>query len=258
MAVGVAAFAWGQKGHDVTAAIAEAHLTPATQKAVAEVLDGMSPVYWANWLDNASHTPEYAYSKTWHYKNVDAGKTYFTQPAAPDGDVVTAIRYNIGILADSTRGHDEHALAMKMLVHLVGDMHQPMHMGHATDYGGNRIKVKYFGREKNLHSVWDTDLLESSHQWSYSEWRDQLDRLDEGERVVAVSGNLDDWAQRCVEIASDIYDKTPDGSSLSYNQVAHWAPVIERQLVLAGNRLAHILNSIYDPGYGYRKEPSSF
>ena len=75
MAVGVAAFAWGQKGHDVTAAIAEAHLTPATQKAVAEVLDGMSPVYWANWLDNASHTPEYAYSKTWHYKNVDAGKT---------------------------------------------------------------------------------------------------------------------------------------------------------------------------------------
>jgi len=76
--------------------------------------------------------------------------------------------------------------------------------------------------------------------------------------VVAVSGNLDDWAQRCVEIASDIYDKTPDGSSLSYNQVAHWAPVIERQLVLAGNRLAHILNSIYDPGYGYRKEPSSF
>lgn len=256
--VAVAAMAWGQKGHDVTAAIAEAHLTPATQAAVTEVLDGMSPVYWANWLDNASHTPDYAYSKTWHYKNVDADKTYFTQPAAPDGDVVTAIRYNIGILSDPAKSHEEQALAMKMLVHLVGDMHQPMHLGHATDLGGNRVKVKYFGRDKNLHSIWDTDLLESAHRWSYTEWREQLDRLGEGERAVVLSGNLDDWAQRTVDIAGEIYEKTPEGSSLSYNQVAQWAPVIERQLVMGGNRLAHILNSIYDPGYEHRKDPASF
>ena len=55
--------AWGQKGHDVTAYIAEQHFTPATAEAVADILDGMSPVYWANWLDNASHTPEYAYPR---------------------------------------------------------------------------------------------------------------------------------------------------------------------------------------------------
>lgn len=249
MAVGVAAFAWGQKGHDVTAAIAEAHLTPATQKAVAEVLDGMSPVYWANWLDNASHTPEYAYSKTWHYKNVDAGKTYFTQPAAPDGDVVTAIRYNIGILADSTRGHDEHALAMKMLVHLVGDMHQPMHMGHATDLGGNRIKVRFFGRETNLHSVWDSNIAESGHKWSFSEWRDQIDRVKADEAEAIVAGSIDDWAKETANQATAIYMTTKPGDNLSYNEVSYWTPVIETQFLRGGLRLAHVLNMIYDPAY---------
>ena len=66
------AFGWGQKGHDATAYIAEQHLTDATKAALDSILEGKSIVYWANWLDNASHTPEYAYTKTWHYKNVDA------------------------------------------------------------------------------------------------------------------------------------------------------------------------------------------
>lgn len=258
IATTISAFAWGQKGHDVTACIAENHLTPPTRAAVSQVLDGKSPVYWANWLDNASHTKEYAYSKTWHYKNVDADKTYLTQPVAPDGDVVTAIRYNIGVLSDPAKPHDQQALAMKMLIHLVGDMHQPMHMGHATDLGGNRVKVRYFGRDTNLHSIWDTNLLESAHRWSYTEWQQQLDRLDPGAAVVAVGGNLDDWASKNVDIATRIYERTPEGSNLSYDQVAEWTPVIEEQLVLGGYRLAHILNSIYDPTYANRKAPAEF
>ncbi|MDE6782391.1 MAG: S1/P1 Nuclease, partial [Paramuribaculum sp.] len=76
LAVALSSWAWSQKGHDVTAYIAEKHLTPATAAAVDSILDGMSMVYWANWLDNASHTPEYAYTKTWHYKNVNEGVRY--------------------------------------------------------------------------------------------------------------------------------------------------------------------------------------
>ena len=70
-AVALSAAAWSQKGHDVVAHIAERHLTPSTQAAVDSLLEGRHLVYWANWLDNASHTPEYAYTKTWHYRNVD-------------------------------------------------------------------------------------------------------------------------------------------------------------------------------------------
>ena len=83
--------AWGQKGHDVTCEIAERHLDRGARKAVRRLLQGKSMVYWSNWLDNASHTPEYAYTKTWHYKNIDAGVAYEDAELEPNGDVVTAI-----------------------------------------------------------------------------------------------------------------------------------------------------------------------
>lgn len=247
------AMAWGQKGHDVTAHIAERHLTPATQAAIDSLLDGKSIVYWANWLDNASHTVDYAHTKTWHYRNVDADKNYNTMPANPNGDVTTGIRYCIRVAADTAQTTDNRALALKMLVHLVGDLHQPMHMGHATDLGGNRVKVKYFGRESNLHSIWDSSLLESAHKWSYTEWADQLDRLDQMQEITILSGNIDDWAIRNVDNAATIYKATPDGSSLSYNDVALWSPLIEDSLLQGGLRLAHILNSIFDPTYPHRR-----
>ena len=90
LASALSAMAWSQKGHDTVAYIAECHLTKAAADSVAYILDGMSPVYWANWLDNASHTPDYAYTKTWHYKNVDEGVPYDNAPLNPKGDVVTA------------------------------------------------------------------------------------------------------------------------------------------------------------------------
>ena len=250
---------WGQKGHDVAANIAERHLTPATAAAVDSIFQGKSLVYWANWLDNASHTPAYAYSKTWHYLNVDADQTYETMPKNPQGDVVDAIRYNIGVLGDTTNNDPAaKALALKMLVHCVGDMHQPLHMGRKTDLGGNRVKVKYFGRDTNLHSIWDGSLVESAHKWSYSEWADQVDRLPAGQQVLLLSGNIDDWAKATHDIATEAYKEIPEGYNVSYNDVARWAPVIEDQLLRGGLRLAHILNSIFDPAYANAKPLTEF
>ncbi len=253
MVFAIAAFGWGQKGHDVTAYIAEQHLTPATAAAVAEILEGKSPVYWANWLDNASHTPAYATTKTWHYKNVDKGVRYEEAPANPAGDVTTAIKAQIETLSNPASTAAERNLAMKILVHVVGDLHQPMHMGHATDLGGNRVRLKYFGRDNNLHSIWDTNLVESAHKWSYTEWQQQLDRLTPEQQAAVIAGSVDDWAKECVTIADRVYTAMPEGSSISYNEVATWAPVIEQQLLNGGLRLAHILNSIYDPQYAANK-----
>jgi hypothetical protein len=251
-------FCWGQKGHDVTVHIAERHLTPAAQAAVDSLFDGRSPVYWANWLDNASHTADYAYTKTWHYLNVDADKSYSTMPKNPNGDIVSGIRYSIRVLADSAQTRENRALALKMLVHFLGDLHQPLHMGHATDLGGNTVKVKYFGRDTNLHTVWDTNLVESAHNWSYTEWADQLDRLPLAQQLLLLSGNVDDWAQKSLLTTADVYAAIPAGTNLSYNDVARWAPVIEDALLTGGLRLAHILNSLFDPTYAYRRLPASF
>lgn len=245
----IAAFGWGQKGHDTVAFIAENHLTETTRAAVDSILDGKSPVYWANWLDNASHTPEYAYTKTWHYKNVDADRTYDDMPANPAGDAVTAIKQQIEKLSDLATTKADAALALKILIHVTGDMHQPMHMGHATDLGGNRVKLKYFNRDKNLHGIWDTDLLESAHRWSYTEWQQQLDRLNDVDEALTVQGSVDDWARETMEITRRCYDFFQPGINVSYNQIAYWAPTIEQQLLRGGLRLAHLLNTIYDPDY---------
>lgn len=241
--------AWGQKGHDVTAYIAEQHLTPTAAKAIDSIFEGKSIVYWSNWLDNASHQPEMAYSKTWHYKNVDKGVRYEEAPANPAGDAVTAIKAQYETLINPDTPLPAAQLALKILVHVTGDLHMPLHMGHATDLGGNRIKVKYFGSEKNLHSVWDSSLPESAHKWSYSEWQQQIDRLPADKQKEIISGTVDDWAKETIQIADDVYTYFPQGCFISYNDVARWTPVIEEQFLYGGLRLAHLLNSIFDPEY---------
>lgn len=243
------AWAWGQKGHDVTAYIAEQHLTPTAKAAVESILDGRSIIYWANWLDNASHQRPLAYTKTWHYKNIYEGVRYEEAPANPAGDAVTAIKSRIEILNNPESSLEERQLALKILIHVVGDIHMPLHMGHATDLGGNRIKVKFFNRENNLHSVWDSSLPESAHKWSYTEWQQQIDRANPALQTEIISGTVDDWAKETVAIASDVYTYFQPGANISYNDIARWTPTIEQQFLRGGLRLAYLLNTIFDPGY---------
>lgn len=252
----LSAFAWGQKGHDTVANIAERHFTEATADSVSRLLEGKSPVYWANWLDNASHTPEYAYSKTWHYKNIDADQQYDEVEPFESGDVITALRANIAVLADPTAADNRKALALKMVIHLVGDMHQPMHMGHKSDLGGNRTQVRFFNSGTNLHTVWDTRLPEAAHAWTYTEWSDQLDRLNPEQTAAVEAGNLDDWAKESWQLATAIYEAFPTGSQISYNEIAEWTPTVEQQLLHGGIRLAAILNAIFDPADS--RNPSEF
>lgn len=248
--VAATAFGWGQKGHDTVAFIAENHLTPTSAEAVSELLDGKSIVYWANWLDNASHTPEYAYSKTWHYKNIDVDVDFESAPNIPEGNIIDAIKEQSYILSDSTASKESRQLALKMVVHLLGDLHQPMHMGHASDRGGNSWSVKYFGRDNNIHSVWDSSLPESAHKWSYTEWQNQIDRATPAEQAEILSeGTPEKWGKETYEICSKVYDSTPEGTKISYDYIAEWTPVIEQQFLRGGLRLADVLNSIFDPEY---------
>ena len=244
------AFGWGQKGHDVTAYIAENHLTPTTYKAVTDLLDGKSMVYWANWLDNASHTPEYAYSKTWHYKNIDDGIAFAEAPLHPDGDIVRAIYGQVEILKDPNATREDKQLALKILEHVMGDIHQPMHMGHASDLGGNRWTVNYFGKDTNLHSVWDSSVPESAHKWTYTEWNNQINRATpEMIEIYLMDGTPEKWGQETYAICQQVYAKTPQGTKISYDYISEWTPVVEDQFLKGGLRLADILNSIFDPEY---------
>ncbi|MCM1300750.1 MAG: S1/P1 nuclease [Alistipes senegalensis] len=238
-------FGWGQKGHDVTAYVAECHLTPKAAKQIDRVLDGHSMVYYANWLDNASHTPEYAYTKTWHYLNINEGKTLETMPRNEHGDVLTAVTAIYEKLKNGGLSHEEEQFNLKMLIHLVGDMHCPMHTGRLSDRGGNDRPVVLFGRPSNLHSIWDSGVVEAAHKWGYIEWQQQIDRVSKQDIKAIQAGTPTDWLLETQQICNGVYAKTPEGTKISYDYVNDAAPIIEQQFLRGGLRLARLLNEIY-------------
>jgi hypothetical protein len=247
-ATALTALPWGQKGHDTVAYIAECHLTPEAKAAAEELLDGKSIVYYANWMDNASHTPEYAYTKTWHYKNIDADETFAEAKLNDKGDIVTALNEQILVLGDTTKSKEERALALKMVVHFLGDMHQPMHLGRLSDLGGNRHEVRYFKNPTNLHTVWDSRLVESAHKWSYTEWQQQIDRATPEEEAAILSLTTPaEWAEQTYGICREVYEKTPADMNIEYTYIADWTPVIEQQFLRGGLRLAKVLNDVLAP-----------
>ena len=222
------------------------NLSKRALKRVEAILDGKSMVYVANWLDNASHTPEYAYTKTWHYVNVEPSEgSYAESQREPKGDVVTAVNSIVERLKSGELTREEERTELMMLIHLVGDMHCPMHAGRKSDRGGNGTKVKYFGSQKKLHTVWDSEIVESAHRWSYSEWQEQIDRATPIEVHQMAYGTPNDWIEESVILANDIYESSTTGENLSYDYVAKYAPIIEQQLLKGGIRLAKLLEEIY-------------
>lgn len=240
------AFGWGQKGHDVTAYIAECHLTPEATEQIDKILGGHSLVYYANWLDNASHTPAYDYTKTWHYLNIDEGHTLASMPKNPKGDVLTAVNSITAKLRAGGLSPEEEALNLKMLIHLMGDLHCPMHLGRLTDFGGNKCPVTVFKQPTNLHSAWDTAIVEAAHRWSYTEWQQQIDRAADDEAVLLQAGEPTDWVNETHAICVGVYADTPENTVISYDYIEKSRPIIEQQFVRGGYRLARLLNEIYD------------
>ena len=240
------ALAWGPKGHDTVAYIAEKHLSKKTLQKVTAILDGHSLVYVANWMDNASHSDEYAYTKTWHYVNVDPNEgTYANSAKESAGDAVTAINTIVENLKSGELSAEEEKAQLMMLIHIVGDIHCPMHAGHKRDRGGNGTKVKFFGNQKKLHSVWDSEIVESAHKWSYSEWQYQVDRATPKQEKVYTQGTPNDWIEETVVLANTIYESASEVDNMSYDYVAEFAPVIEEQFLKGGIRLAKLLEEIY-------------
>ena len=249
------AFAWGPKGHDVVAAIAEQHLTPKTKRKINKLLDGKSIVQYASWMDNIQNSPywEYSYNKTksWHYANVDKGYTYETMPKNPEGDVVSGLEF---LTKEMTENYKELTDSMrvdylKMIVHLVGDLHCPMHAGRLSDRGGNDTKVIWFKEQSSMHSVWDSKIIDAAKKWSHTEWCNYLDRTDRKFRKEITKGEYEEWFVETVAEAARFYEYVESTGqempTLSYQFVFDFSPTLERQLLYGGYRLAYVLNTIF-------------
>ena len=121
-----------------------------------------------------------------------------------------------------------------------------MHAGHLSDLGGNKVIVKYFNNKIKLHTLWDTNLIEDCHRWSYTEWQQQLDKHCPAERKAEIAqGTPADWLEESHALATNIYTASPNGAKLWYYYINYYTPRIEERILAGGLRLAMLLNEIY-------------
>ena len=240
----LSAFGWGQTGHRVVGQIAENHLHAEAAAAVQGILGDESLAMCANWMDHIKSNRAYNHMNPWHYCTIPDGLTYETCDHPEEGDVIGTINQLIVEVQTKTfLIAEDEAMAVKMLAHLVGDLHQPLHVGNGTDKGGNDRKIKWFGEGSNLHRVWDSDLIDHQ-QLSFTEYVAWVDHATAEEVSEWQSSSVVDWAHESQAIRMGIYppaEATSLGYSYNYDHIA----TLNKRLLQGGVRLAGILNELY-------------
>lgn len=253
------ASAWGKTGHRVVAAIADTQLSGLARANVEEILGpGESLDEAANWPDEMRSAPGDFWQKTatpWHYVTLN-GIIYDHAP--PEGDALEALGRFSKVLRDSNASREDKQLALRFIVHLVGDLHQPLHNGRCCDKGGNDVKVTWFGKPTNLHAVWDSQLVDEE-QLSFTELAAKLERHISNDDVIKWWDiNPRDWTSESAEIRDTLYppparpkkgQKVKKGKpllpDLSWAYAFKFTPLMERRLSQGGVRLAAYLNALF-------------
>lgn len=235
---------WGQIGHRVVGEVAEQYLTVRAQKAIDDLLDGASLASVSTFADEIKSDPKYRSLSSWHYVNLPLSMTYAASKKNSKGDVVMAINICIDKIKDQRESKKEKSFYLKLLVHFIGDLHQPMHLGRKKDRGGNNIRLKWLGKSTNLHRLWDSNLIKS-YGMRYVELTHDLDQLSCRERNQIKKQPIAVWIAETQVLTKMIYENTPANSKLEYPYQYRYMPVVKMQLQKGGLRLAATLNTLF-------------
>jgi len=244
--------AWGQNGHRIIGQIALNHLTPIARERVEALLSGDKLPEVTTWADEMRSSPEEFWQKKstkWHYISIDKWQEfnpgnyklpYHDTPA----DLYAAILKSVTVLQTPSSSTADKEFYLRFLTHLIGDLHMPLHVGRREDRGGNRIDVTFFGEKTNLHTLWDTKLIESQNL-SFREFAEFIETDDQRLISSYLNTGVKDWIKESYEHAQNIYD-IGDGD-FRWNYQYRYMPVVKTRLLQGGVRLAGVLNQIFDP-----------
>ncbi|OIQ39390.1 MAG: S1/P1 Nuclease [Bacteroidetes bacterium MedPE-SWsnd-G1] len=235
---------WGQTGHRVVGEIAQKHLTKKASKAIDKLLDGKSLAFVSTYADEIKSDKKYNKYYTWHYINMDMNQDYAAAEKNPKGDLVSGIAKCKQVISDENASKEDKAFHLKMLVHLVGDLHQPMHIGLKEDKGGNDFKVKWFYKDSNLHRVWDSDMIDG-YSMSYIELAENADRLSKNQVAALQQGTVVDWVNEVHELTKEVYGSAEQGENLRYRYSYEYLETARTQMQKGGIRLAKVLNDLF-------------
>ncbi len=245
-------FSWGLTGHRVVAEIASYYLTPKAKKEIAAILDNQSMAMVANWADFIKSDSTYNYTHDWHFVNLPENLTYAEAFAflqnTNDNNIYSQTLQLQTVLKSAIASKEEKAFALKFIIHLIGDMHQPMHLGRKEDWGGNKIYVKWFGEKSNLHRVWDENIVDYQ-QLSYTEMAQAYNVLAKKNLKQWQADAIEKWCFESYEISRLLYaqiaqmDEKDPNLKYHYNYINF--SILESQLAKGGVRLAAFLNQTF-------------
>jgi hypothetical protein len=235
-------FAWGVTGHRASGWVADHYLNAKAKKKLKKILNNESLAMASTWMDEIRSDSTYQHTADWHWVTIADGQTYDQSTKNPNGDVIMTIERIVKELNAHTLTAKQEVEHVKMLVHLVGDIHQPLHVGCCDDQGGNKVKVKWFRSESNLHRVWDSDMIDDT-KLSYTELAQSLGEPD-ARRVAAIQkASVREWANESMRVRKQVY-AIGDGN-LSYKYPYRNFSLVRERILASGIRLAGILNEIY-------------
>lgn len=241
---------WGMTGHRVTGEIAESYLTSKARKAIKEILGDESLAMASNWADFIKSDSNFNYLSPWHYINLKGGLTHdeVINILTPDTGINLYSKLNFVTreLKKKELDKDKKILYLRLLIHFVGDLHQPLHVGgRPEDLGGNRVRVIWFTDSTNLHSMWD-DKLPEYQKLSYTEWTKSINHSTKKQRSDWQKVPITEWFFESYQLAQEIYAGiTRPNQRLSFRYNYDSIEIINQQLLKGGVRLAGLLNEIF-------------
>ncbi|RYY29925.1 MAG: S1/P1 Nuclease [Chitinophagaceae bacterium] len=241
--------AWGVLGHRVIGEIAALHLNAKAKKEIQKILGNESVAMASNWGDFIKSDTAYDYLYNWHFVNINEKFTYeqFADYLARDTavDAYTKLTMMIDSLKSGKLSAEKKKLYLRMVIHIAGDLHQPMHVARLSDLGGNRVRVQWFNQPSNLHRLWDEQLIEFQ-QLSYTEYVKAINFTTKQQRQTWQQQSIPEWLfetyTHCQHIYAGIKEENP---KLSYRYNFDYVEILNSQLLKGGIRLAGILNDIY-------------
>jgi len=238
---------WGKTGHRIIGEIAEKQLSDQVKEIIYDILDGESLSSVSTWADEMRSNPNWRPYDKWHYINLPLAIEY-ADADVPEENVVTIIKRCILILKSKSSDKETKKFYLKYLIHLVGDLHQPMHTGRYEDYGGSKIPLKFKGRKgekttTNLHVLWDSGLIDD-FKMSFTEFSNHLENKFGRTEVQQLT--VLDWTFESHQYARDIYKNTPSNAYISYDYIYKYHPILEKRLYFAGVRLGNLINELFE------------
>ncbi len=237
---------WGFKAHQIIGHMTWELLTPPARAHLTQLLGSKAGFIEAMiYADKLRSNRAYAHTKAWHYATVPTGKQYEAHGKRPDVVHMLSTLYQ-GLRTG--KYYQDEVFDLKMLVHLVGDIHQPLHVGNGTDRGGNQVHVQFFGENMNLHKLWDREILDTCTSG--------ISRANMAAKLLAESSmpanelhvDFVRWANENLGLRDALYADLPKDSASSVRYYHRYSPIIQQRLYVASRRLAYMLNGLYGHG----------